>query len=170
MTRKSVVAAAMTAAALFGAAGVQAQTKEGHALSLSAGVFDLGGDDHSAEFKLEWRGSDDWKLWILRPLAGLMATSEGARYGYAGIALDLRLGGLVLTPSIASGLYAPGNDIDLGHRVEFRSQLEVAWRFDSGQRVGAYVAHMSNAGLGDRNPGTESIGLAYTVPFAALLP
>ena len=53
----------------------------------------------------------------------------------------------------------------MGHTVEFRSQLEFAYRFDNRSRLGFAISHYSNASLGDANPGTESLTLYYSVPF-----
>jgi len=46
-----------------------------------------------------------------------------------------------------------------------RSQLEVAYRFDGRSRLGLSISHYSNAGLGDDNPGTESLMVNYSVPL-----
>ena len=35
-------------------------------------------------------------------------------------------------------------------------------------RLGVAVSHMSNASLGDSNPGTESAMLYYSIPFDTL--
>jgi len=43
--------------------------------------------------------------------------------------------------------------------------LEVAYRFDDRSRLGLSISHYSNAGLGDDNPGTESLMLNYSVPL-----
>ena len=38
-----------------------------------------------------------------------------------------------------------GDGLDLGYGLEFRSQLEIAYRFDNRSRLGVAVSHMSNA-------------------------
>jgi lipid A 3-O-deacylase len=43
---------------------------------------------------------------------------------------------------------------------------EVTLRFDSGVRVGAEVYHLSNGGLGDQNPGENSLVLTVAVPLS----
>ncbi len=52
--------------------------------------------------------------------------------------------------------------------MEFRSQIEFAYRFDDRSRLGVAVSHMSNASLGESNPGTESAMLYYSLPFDTL--
>ncbi|MDP6622047.1 MAG: acyloxyacyl hydrolase, partial [Alphaproteobacteria bacterium] len=65
--------------------------------------------------------------------------------------------------------YHRGQGKDLGHWIEFRSQLELAYRFDDRSRLGVSLSHISNASLDDNNPGTESLMLNYAVPFHRLL-
>lgn len=133
-------------------------------LYLALGYYDINDNEEAAEFRVEWRGHEWW--WKLKPLAGGMITSDGAAYGFGGIALDLELWRhLVLTPSFAAGLYADGGGKDLGSVIEFRSGIELAWRFDSGARAGLMLYHISNAGIDDNNPGTEVLSLGYAIPL-----
>ncbi|MBM3565461.1 MAG: acyloxyacyl hydrolase [Alphaproteobacteria bacterium] len=138
-------------------------------VTLAAGWFDVNRQkNEAAEFRLEYR--HDQKFWIFKPFAGAMGTSDGASYYYAGILVDVYLGNrVVVTPSFAPGYYAKGSGYDLGHEVEFRSQLELAYRFDDRSRLGISFGHMSNAGLGDKNPGTESLMVNYSIPLGAIV-
>ncbi|MBO6784517.1 MAG: acyloxyacyl hydrolase, partial [Alphaproteobacteria bacterium] len=61
--------------------------------------------------------------------------------------------------------YADGNGKDLGHTIEFRSQLEIGYRFDDRSRLSFAVSHISNASLGDSNPGTEIATIYYHIPI-----
>ena len=146
---------------------------DGHAddpdfLSVGAGYFDWNRQKApAAEFRLEYRS--DQKFWIFKPLGGLMATSDGAFYGFAGVGIDVFLGRrFVMTPSFAPGYYNEGSGLDLGYPLEFRSQVEFAYRFDDRSRLGLAVSHMSNASIGDTNPGTESAILYYSVPLSTI--
>jgi len=159
------------AAALLG--GLLSVARPAHAedpafLSASAGYFDIIDGEHSAfAGTLEYR--HDKRFWIFKPMAGAMATSEGAVYGYAGVLVDIYFGRRwVLTPSFAPGLYWKGNSSDpkdLGNTVEFRSQLELSYRFDDRSRLGLGFNHISNAGLGEHNPGVETLMLTYSFPL-----
>jgi len=136
-------------------------------IAFSAGVFDLGKDQTAAEGRLEYRS--DIKLWIFKPFGGVMATSDGGAYGYAGILIDMFFGNrAVATLSFAPGAYYMGDGKDLGHDLEFRSQLEIAYRFDNRARLGLALSHMSNASIGDKNPGTESLILTYALPVRSI--
>ena len=69
-------------------------------MSGSAGAFDATGrnDEAALELRLGYRWERSHK--VLRPIVGVMATSDGAVYGCGGIAYDLPLGRrLVVTPS-----------------------------------------------------------------------
>ena len=153
---------------LFGAAG-QARAEEPDFLTVGAGYYDLFDDRSAAEARFEYRFSEKNKLLWFTPFVGLTATSDAATYGYAGIALDIFFGNRwVATPTFAAGLYGNGDGKDLGNAIEFRSGLEVAYRFDDYSRLGLSFTHISNAGIGERNPGVESLILFYSVPFDAL--
>ncbi len=135
-------------------------------LSLGAGYFDFNRQkDPGAEFRLEYRS--DKNLWIFKPFGALAYASSGHGFVGAGVLVDVFLGRrFVVTPSFAPHVYWGGDsDLDLGHTVEFRSQLEFAYRFDTRSRIGLAISHYSNASLGNANPGTETLTLYYSVPF-----
>jgi hypothetical protein len=137
-------------------------------ISFAGGYFDWNRQkNEAAEFRLEYRGSE--KFWIFRPLGGVMATTDKGFYAYAGTGIDVFLGRrVVITPSFAPGYYHKGGGLDLGHKLEFRSQLELSYRFDNRSRLGVAVSHMSNASIGDTNPGTEAAMFTYSIPITTL--
>jgi lipid A 3-O-deacylase len=48
---------------------------------------------------------------------------------------------------------------------QFRTGLGVAYEFDDGTRLGVRVAHVSNAGIHDDNPGEEELYVRFALPF-----
>ncbi len=131
-------------------------------LTLSAGGFDVNDNETSAEFRIEYRSSR--KYLFLKPMIGLLGNSDGGVYGYGGVNLDLFLGKRwVVMPNFAIGGYRRGGSKDLGSVIEFRSGLEIAYRFDDHSRLGIAISHISNAGISDNNPGTESLVLVYSI-------
>jgi hypothetical protein len=138
-------------------------------LTFGLGYFDVNKqDDDAADFRLEYRHGRG--IWLIKPWAGVEATSDGAVYGLAGLLIDLVVGDhFVITPSVGVGAYSDGDGKDLGHTVEFRSQIEVGYRFDYGGRLTAAFGHISNAGLGDENPGVNIANVYYSVPLDALM-
>ena len=145
-----------------------AQADDPDFITFAGGWFDMNRQkDEAAEFRLEYRS--DKKLLLFKPFGGVMATFGGASYYYAGILIDVFLGRrVVATPSFAPGYYARGSGYNLGHVIEFRSQFELAYRFDDRSRLGVSFGHMSNAGIGDKNPGTESLMLNYSIPLSSI--
>ena len=75
---------------------------------------------------------------------------------------------VVLTGSFAPGLWSEGSGKDLGHVVEFRSQVELGYQFENQSRLSVAFSHLSNAGLDDDNPGTEVLNLYYHIPLDVL--
>lgn len=138
-------------------------------LTLSAGWFDFNRQkDDGGEFRLEYRSH--LKLWELKPFATLAVASNGMTFIGAGVLMDIYLGRRwVVTPSLAPTWWRGKTDtLDMGYAVAFRTQLEVAYRFDDRSRLGLSISHYSNAHLGDTNPGTESVMANYSIPFSKL--
>lgn len=136
-------------------------------LTFAVGAFDLVQDhDKAVEFRAEYRS--DRKLWIFKPFVGAMGTTDSSFYGFAGILTDVYFGRrLVLTPSFAAGYYERGNGLDLGHELEFRSSIELSYRFDNRTRLGISFYHLSNASIGSINPGTEVLSIVYSIPLGS---
>jgi len=163
----------MAAAAIMTLAAVAMLPADGRAddpsfLSIGVGAYDWNRQkDPGADFRFEYRS--DAKFWQLKPFAAAAFTTTGSGFFGAGVLMDIYFGRrVVVTPSFAPHFYVGGNDdLDLGFPIEFRSQLEIAWRFDDRSRLGLAVAHYSNASLGDDNPGTETATVYYSLPFAA---
>ena len=137
-------------------------------ISLGAGSTGVIADrTQGAAFNIEYRS--DYELWKIRPFVGGFATSDASLYGYFGFLMDIYFGNRwVLTPNTAVGLYAEGDGQDLGHVIEFRSGIELAYRFDDRSRLGVAVHHLSNASIGDDNPGTETALIYYSIPLNSL--
>ncbi|HEX3128081.1 MAG TPA: acyloxyacyl hydrolase [Thermoanaerobaculia bacterium] len=99
----------------------------------------------------------------LMPTAGVMASSRGVIYSYAGFRFEVPLGRRwVLSPGTAAGLYYRDRGKNLGGALEFRSHVELSFRLPWEDRIGVSFYHLSNANLFDFNPGTESAVLTYT--------
>lgn len=136
-------------------------------LTFAVGAFDLVQDhDQAAEFRAEYRS--DKKIWIVKPFIGVMGTTDSTFYGYGGFLVDVFFGKRwVLTPSLAAGYYDKGKGLDLGHELEFRSSIELSYRFDNRTRLGVSFYHLSNASIGTDNPGTEVLSIVYSIPLGS---
>lgn len=135
-------------------------------LSIAVGAFDFNRQkDEGVETRIEYRSKK--AIGILKPFASAAYSSSGHSFFGGGVYLDLFFGRrIVLTPSFAPHLYFGGDsNLDLDFPLEFRSQLEAAYRFDNRARLGISISHYSNASLGDTNPGTESLMVYYSLPL-----
>ena len=92
----------------------------------------------------------------LSPITGAMITADNAAYFYTGIQAQYKLGSLNLTPSFAPGYYNEGNGKDLGHALEFKSEVQLSLELPKDSQFGFSYNHLSNASLGDKNPGANS--------------
>ena len=161
---RQIVSLVAAVAFAWGAAAETVRADEPAFFAASVGGFDINDDDTSVEFRLEYRS--DYRLWHIGPMIGLMANTDGGVYGYGGVFIDIFFGkNWVVMPNIAVGGYHEGSSKDLGHVVEFRTGVEIAYRFADKSRLGLAFQHISNAGLDDKNPGTESLVLTYAIPF-----
>lgn len=147
--------------ALFAAGGVRGSDREeGTTLLVATGWFDANRKrDQAAEGRLELR-SGTFAAGA-RAVAAAIATTDGSLFAGLGVVYPIRLGHWDVTPSFVPGLYRRGHGRDLGYPLEFRSQLELGWRFAGGRRVAIALSHLSNAGLGTSNPGQESLTMSY---------
>ncbi|MBF0560788.1 MAG: acyloxyacyl hydrolase [Alphaproteobacteria bacterium] len=138
-------------------------------LVIGAGASDFRIKFDAAEFDLAYRS--DHALWILKPQAGILATSGGAVYGWGGVLADVELAShWVLTPSVAAGAFGNGKDEKLGDILEFRSGVDLAYRYDDHSRLGLGFYHVSNAGAGVSNPGEQTLMINYSVPMNWIAP
>ena len=162
----------------------KAVSAEGYDI-FSVGYYDIKFDGTStkdaADYRYERRfdksliqiGPEDYDFFDVKPFVGLEVTSSSATYFLAGIYLDDNAGTLftgtssnfLVTPSFGVGIYDDGNGKELGNTVQFRTTIEVSYQFKNKNRVGLSIGHISNANLGDKNPGVEILSLSYQVPY-----
>lgn len=142
-----------------------ASSEDSAYLLVSVGAFDFHRDE-IIEINLAYRSAKKI-LRFVTPHYGFLAAHKGNLYVWGGVLVDIYLGNrFVLTPSTAVGLYACGKGgKPLGYPIEFRSGLDIGYRFDDRLRVGIGFYHLSNAGIGRQNPGEESLVLHYDVPL-----
>ena len=98
----------------------------------------------------------DTFLGNLSPITGALVTADSAAYIYTGVQAQYTLGKINFTPSFAPGLYSKGDGKDLGHILEFKSELQISVDFVNNSQLGFSYNHLSNASLGTKNPGANS--------------
>ena len=98
----------------------------------------------------------DTFLGNISPITGALFTSDNAGYIYTGVQAQYKVGALNVVPSFTPGLYSEGDGKDLGHIVEFKSEIQLSVDLLKNSHLGFSYNHISNASLGDKNPGANS--------------
>lgn len=133
-----------------------------------AGIDSRAGD-RAAYLSLEY-GTEVWIDRIdLRGRIGTDLSPYGAWVG-AGISLEFDLFDtpLYLEGSVLPGVWADLNpNYDMGHWVQFRSQVGLGWHLDDDSSLHLGLSHKSNANIpgSTTNPGLETLQLRYTLSF-----
>ena len=136
-----------------------------HEINFYTGMFDFSDDGQRAGlFGMQHQNENltrDSFLGTLSPVTGFMITENNAGYIYTGVQAQYSIGNLNITPSFSPGLYGEGDGKDLGHVLEFKSELQLSLDLFSNSELGFSYNHISNASLGEKNPGANS----YTFNF-----
>ena len=149
------------------------------------GIYDVKFDGSSSNYATDIRferrfdntlidiGPEEDNFFYLKPFAGIEVTTDSALYVLGGIYLEDNLGKLLtgnqnkwnFTPSFGLGYYDDGDGKKLGNKLEFRTTLEMSYQLKNDDRIGISLGHISNANIGNKNPGVEIISLSYQKPF-----
>ena len=149
------------------------------------GIYDIKFDGSSTkqatDFRYERRlentifdiGPKEDNFFFLKPFFGIEYTSDSATYFLSGIYVEDNLGqlfegkksNLYFTPSFGAGIYDDGSGKKLGNDIQFRTSLEISYELKNKNRIGVSFSHISNANLGNKNPGVEILSLSYHIPY-----
>ena len=149
------------------------------------GIYDIKFDgsekNQAVDFKYEYRsnksllniGPKEDNFFFLKPFFGVEYTNDSASYFLTGIYFEDNLGELFegdeskffFTPSFGAGIYNDGSGKKLGNDLQFRTSLEVSYELKNKNRIGISISHISNANLGDKNPGVEILSFSYHIPY-----
>ncbi len=147
--------------------GFSAQSNQENMWSFSLGQFDVNDTVDSSELRFEYLYGNNFlkNNYDLKPFLGVMRNADNGKYIYSGLRKDIGISEKwFFTPSFAMGYYDRGDSKDLGYNLEFRSQIEFSYKLKS-SRIGFNLNHISNASIGDTNPGTESATISLIRPF-----
>ena len=129
-------------------------------LSFYTGMFDFSDDGkRSSLVGFQHQNENlnrDTFLGNLSPITGAMITADNATYFYTGVQAQYKIGALNFTPSFTPGYYNQGDGKDLGHALEFKSEVQLSLELPKDSQLGFSYNHLSNASLGDKNPGANS--------------
>ena len=104
-------------------------------------------------------------LGTLSPVTGALITADNAAYIYTGVQAMYKVGNINITPSFTPGLYNQGDGKNLGHMVEFKSEVQLSFDLPKESQFGFSYNHISNASLGDKNPGANSYMFNFLKKF-----
>ena len=138
-------------------------------INLFTGMFDFSDTKQaSGIFGLQHQNDDLFResfLGKISPITGAFLTENSALYIYSGVEWNFDMGPLRLTPSFAPGFYGAGDGKDLGHVLEFKSEVQASFDFSESSSLGMSYNHISNASLGDKNPGANSYMFNFVKKF-----
>ena len=147
----------------------QTKVSNEHEFNFYTGMFDFSDDGKRAGlFGIQHQNENlvrDSFLGTISPITGLMMTEKNATYFYTGVQAQYKIGRLNIVPSFAPGLYSEGDGKDLGHVLEFKSELQLSLNLSSSSELGFSYNHISNASLGDKNPGANSYMFNFISEF-----
>ena len=134
--------------------------KQNTEFNVYTGMFDFSDDGKKSTLIGFQHQNEDLNrntfLGNLSPITGALITADAASYLYTGVQAQYKLGVLNITPSFTPGLYFEGDGKDLGHLIEFKSELQFSLDLSNTSELGFSYNHISNASLGDKNPGANS--------------
>tara|TARA_Y100001970_G_C14196469_1_gene838394 strand:+ start:98 stop:628 length:531 start_codon:yes stop_codon:yes gene_type:complete len=149
------------------------------------GLYDVKFDGSSTDQALDLRyenrldkvlfdiGPKEDNFFFLKPFYGIEITSDSATYIASGIYLEDNIGDLlkgeenklIFTPSLGIGYYDDGSGKKLGYNIQFRTTFEISYELKNNSRIGFSFGHISNANLGNKNPGVEIFSISYQIPY-----
>ena len=149
------------------------------------GIYDIKFDgsekNQAVDFRYEYRsneslfdiGPSEDDFFFLKPFFGFEFTNDSASYFLTGIYFEDNLGELFegnkskyfFTPSFGAGIYDDGSGKKLGNDLQFRTSIEMSYELKNNNRIGVSFSHISNANLGDKNPGVEILSFSYHIPY-----
>ena len=138
-------------------------------LNFFTGMFDF--SDHkqaSGIIGLQHQNDELFRksfLGNLSPISGGFLTEKNAFYIYSGVQAEYEVGFLTITPSFAPGYYNYGDGKDLGHPLEFKTELQMSFDISETSHLGMSYNHISNASLGTKNPGANSYMFNFLKKF-----
>ena len=142
------------------AKGEEVSIPNEHEFNFYSGMFDFSDDGKRSNlFGIQHQNENlvkDSFMGTLSPVTGFMMTGDSASYLYTGVQAQYKFGSINFVPSFTPGLYNEGDGKDLGHILEFKSEVQLSLDVSGNSEVGFSYNHISNASLGDKNPGANS--------------
>ncbi len=143
--------------------------QEPHKFNFYTGMFDFGDAvGKSSVLGVQHQNESLYRntfLGTISPVTGFFMTGDNSTYLYTGIKADYKIGNINLTPSFTPGLYGQGGGKDLGHILEFKSELQMSLDLPKNSEFGFSYNHISNADISENNPGADSYMFNFSKNF-----
>jgi|GEM_PF-1867598 len=137
---------------------------------LEQGKEDASDSSAQTSFGFEMTFDRPLTSYKLLPSFGFLRTSTGSHYVFTAISRRNHFTPrFYLNLSFGGGAYfysENSTEIDLGHVIEFRTAISLNYEFLNKSKLGIEFFHLSNAGIGDENPGSEVLSFTYSVPIS----
>ena len=154
---------------LFFCTKLLAAENSSHQYNFFTGNFDFSDDKQSALLAGFQHQNETLErntfIGNISPITGGFLTENNAYYLYTGAQAEYDLGMFTITPSFAPGYYSSGDGKDLGHSLEFKSEVQMSLNLSDSTQFGMSYNHISNASLGDKNPGANSYMINFLKQF-----
>ncbi len=154
---------------LFFGSAMADDNLSGNKWSFYTDMFDFSDDGKKSNlFGIQHINENLYKetsIGTIQPVTGVMVTADNAGYFYTGFQAQYKSGSVTFTPSFTPGLYSEGDGKDLGHVIEFKTEIQVSVNISDNSELGISYNHISNASLGDKNPGANSYMFNFIKKF-----
>ena len=140
-------------------------------ISFYTGTFDVidkEGDDQTSLFGIEHKNPNlfrDTFFGKFKPITGGFITGDSSFYLYSGVEGQYGIGPLKILPSFAPGYYEKGDGKDLGHVLEFKSEIKIGFDIFENSSLSYSYSHLSNSTIGESNPGTDNQQITFSRNF-----
>ena len=140
-------------------------------ISFYTGTFDVidkEGDDQTSLFGIEHKNPNlfrDTFFGKFKPITGGFITGDSSLYLYTGVEGQYGIGPLKILPSFAPGYYEKGDGKDLGHVLEFKSEIKIGFDIFENSSLSYSYSHLSNSTIGESNPGTDNQQITFSRNF-----
>lgn len=133
-------------------------------IAVSTGVFNVHRKEKDVVYQFQYYYPYRYKR--LHFFSGVMFNNNHAAYFFTGFGWKINLfRNFYIFPTFAPGLYSRGDSKSLGFPLEFRSCLGFGGEIAPNLSLGAQFFHLSNAGIGSHNPGTNCLVLTLSFSF-----
>jgi len=166
---RRIILATLILLTSFSFANAEEKKSQNTELNFFTGMFDFSDTKQaSGVLGIQHQNDDLFResfLGKLSPITGGFLTENNAFYFYTGAQAEYDFGLFTITPSFAPGYYNSGDGKDLGSALEFKSEIQMSLNLSDTTEFGMSYNHISNASLGDKNPGANSYMINFLKQF-----